>query len=57
MATGKPAPEVKRDKPRLNVYTGLLVAALLLSVMGATVIAMMNMDASGQGPFDLATQR
>lgn len=54
MAAATPATEVKRAKPQLNVYTGLLTIALLLAIFGATVISMMNMDASGQGPFDMA---
>lgn len=57
MAAATPATEVKRAKPSLNVYTGLLTIALLLAIFGATVISLMNMDASGQGPFDMITGR
>jgi hypothetical protein len=57
MAAATPANEVKRAKPQLNVYTGLLVIALLLALFGAGVIALMNMDASGQGPFDMIRGR
>ncbi|MFM7799948.1 MAG: hypothetical protein ACKOEL_08825 [Planctomycetota bacterium] len=57
MAAATPANEVKRAKPQLNVYTGLLTIALLLAVFGAGVIALMNMDASGQGPFDMIRGR
>lgn len=57
MASASPATEVKRAKPQLNVYTGLLVVALLMAILGAAVIAKMNMDVTGQGPFDLAPSR
>ena len=57
MATAATTSDVKRAKPQLNVYTGLLTIALLLAVFGAGVIALMNMDASGQGPFDMIRGR
>jgi hypothetical protein len=57
MATTAPASDVKRAKPQLNVYTSLLLIALLMGILGATVVAMMNMDATGQGPFDTAAGR
>ncbi|MFZ4466706.1 MAG: hypothetical protein ACOYO7_06565 [Phycisphaerales bacterium] len=57
MATTAPASDVKRAKPQLNVYTSLLLIALLMGILGATVVAMMNMDATGQGPFDTASGR
>ena len=57
MATTAPASDVKRAKPQLNVYTSLLLIALLMGILGATVMAMMNMDATGQGPFDTASVR
>ena len=49
--------DAKRAKPRLDVYAALLTIALLLCVFGATVVAMMNMDTTGQGPFDVASGR
>ena len=57
MANAAPASDVKRAKPQLNVYTSLLLIALLMGILGATVVAMMNMDATGQGPFDTASGR
>lgn len=57
MANAAPASDVKRSKPQLNVYTGLLTVALLLVILAGTVVAMMNMDVSGKGPFDMATSR
>jgi len=57
MASTAPASDVKRAKPQLNVYTSLLLIALLMGILGATVVAMMNMDATGQGPFDSASVR
>ena len=57
MAAATPATDSKRAKPQLNVYTGLLAVALLLCIFGATVVALMNMDATGQGPFDMARGR
>jgi hypothetical protein len=57
MATPAPTPDVKRARPQLNVYTSLLLVATLLAILGVTTVAMMNMDASGQGPFDAATGR
>jgi hypothetical protein len=56
MATATPN-DSKRARPRLDVYAGLLAVALLLCVFGATVVAMMNMDATGQGPFDMISGR
>jgi len=52
-----PANAVKRAKPQLNVYTGLLVVAVLMAMFGTAVVAMMNMDVSGQGPFDMVNAR
>jgi hypothetical protein len=57
MATTAPASDVKRAKPQLNVYTSLLLIALLMGILGATVMVMMNMDATGQCPFDTASVR
>ena len=57
MATTAPASDVKRAKPQLNVYTSLLLVATLLAILGVTTVAMMNMDATGQGPFDAANGR
>jgi hypothetical protein len=51
------ATAVKRAKPQLNVYTGLLVIAVLMAIFGTAVVAMMNMDVTGQGPFDMASSR
>lgn len=51
--TTMPTTEVKRAKPQLNVYTVLLVVALLMAILGVAAIAKLNMDASGQAsPFD-----
>jgi hypothetical protein len=52
-----PTNAVKRAKPQLNVYTGLLVVAVLMAMFGTAVVAMMNMDVSGQGPFDMVNAR
>ena len=52
-----PTNAVKRAKPHLNVYTGLLVVAVLMAMFGTAVVAMMNMDVSGQGPFDMVNAR
>jgi hypothetical protein len=58
MATTSPTTsETKRAKPRLDVYAGLLTVAFLLCVFGAAVVALMNMDATGQGPFDTISSR
>ena len=57
MANAAPASDVKRAKPQLNVYTGLLTVALLLVILACTVVAMMNMDVSGKGPFDMVGGR
>ena len=54
MATATPGTDAKRAKPRLDVYAALLAVALLMCIFGATVVAMMNMDVTGQGPFDMA---
>ena len=54
MSPAASATDVKRAKPQLNVYTGLLTVALLMAIFGAVVISMMNMDVTGKGPFDLA---
>ncbi len=55
--TTLPAGDMKRARPQLNVYTVLLLVAVLLGIFGVTVIALMNMDASGKGPFDAMTAR
>lgn len=52
-----PTNAAKRAKPHLNVYTGLLVVAVLMAMFGTAVVAMMNMDVSGQGPFDMVNAR
>ena len=52
-----PTHAVKRAKPQLNIYTGLLVVAVLMAMFGTAVVAMMNMDVSGQGPFDMVSAR
>ena len=57
MATQAPASEVKRAKAQLNVYTGLLVVALLMAALGSVSVALSNMDATGQGPFDVTPAR
>jgi hypothetical protein len=57
MATTAPASDVKRAKPQLNVYTSLLLIALLMGILGATVVAMLNIDATAQGPFHTASGR
>jgi hypothetical protein len=57
MATTAPAADVKRAKPQLNVYTSLLLIALLMGILGVSVLWWMNTDATGQGPFDTASGR
>jgi hypothetical protein len=57
MAATTTATDAKRAKPQLNVYTALLTVSLLLAILGSAVVAMMNMDATGQGPFDIASGR
>ena len=57
MAATTTATDAKRAKPQLNVYTALLTVSLLLAIVGSAVVAMMNMDATGQGPFDVASGR
>jgi hypothetical protein len=57
MAATTTATDAKRAKPQLNVYTALLTVSLLLAILGSAVVAMMNMDATGQGPFDVASGR
>ena len=57
MAATTTATDAKRAKPQLNVYTALLTVSLLLAILGSAVVAVMNMDATGQGPFDIASSR
>lgn len=57
MADAAAKSDVKRAKPQLNVYTSLLLVAVLLAILGTTVVSLMNMDATGQGPFDMASGR
>ncbi|MFM1936814.1 MAG: hypothetical protein RI990_1773 [Planctomycetota bacterium] len=57
MAATPATNDVKRAKPQLNVYTSLMLVALLIAILGTTVVALTNMDATGQGPFDLASGR
>ncbi|MFM9145916.1 MAG: hypothetical protein ACKORL_11340 [Phycisphaerales bacterium] len=57
MADAAAKSDVKRAKPQLNVYTSLLLVAVLLAILGTTVVSLMNMDASGQGPLDVASGR
>ena len=57
MADAAAKSDVKRAKPQLNVYTSLLLVAVLVAILGATVVSLMNMDATGQGPFDVASGR
>lgn len=53
--TSLPTTEVKRAKPQLNVYTSLLVVALLMALFGVAAIAKINMDVTGgSSPFDAA---
>jgi hypothetical protein len=51
------ASDAKRAKPQLNVYTALLTVSLLLAILGCAVLYVMNTDATGQGPFDVASGR
>ena len=48
MSPAAPASDVKRAKPSLNVYTGLLTVSLLIAIFGVTVIAMQNADVSSK---------
>jgi cell division protein FtsN len=57
MADAAAKSDVKRAKPQLNVYTSLLLVAVLVAILGTTVVSLMNMDATGQGPFDVASGR
>ena len=57
MADAAAKSDVKRAKPQLNVYTSLLLVAVLIAILGTTVVSLMNMDATGQGPFDMASGR
>ena len=57
MADAAAKSDVKRAKPQLYVYTSLLLVAVLLAILGTTVVSLMNMDATGQGPFDVASGR
>ena len=57
MADAAAKTDVKRAKAQLNVYTSLLLVAVLLAILGTTVVSLMNMDATGQGPFDVASGR
>ncbi len=57
MATAATTSDVKRAKPQLNVYTGLLTVALLMVILAAAVIAKMNDDTTGKGPFETASSR
>ena len=57
MADASAKSDVKRAKPQLNVYTSLLLVAVLIAILGATVVSLTNMDATGQGPFDVASGR
>ena len=52
-----PTNAVKRAKPQLNIYTGLLVVAVLMAMFGTAVVAMINMDVSDKGPFDIVNAR
>jgi hypothetical protein len=57
MADAAAKTDVKRAKAQLNVYTSLLLVAVLIAILGTTVVSLMNMDATGQGPFDMASGR
>jgi hypothetical protein len=57
MADAAAKTDVKRAKAQLNVYTSLLLVAVLFAILGTTVVSLMNMDATGQGPFDVASGR
>ncbi len=53
--TSLPTNEPKRAKAQLNVYTSLLVAALLVAIAGVAIVSMRNMEAhgtSGGSPFE-----
>ena len=57
MADAAAKTDVKRAKAQLNVYTSLLLVAVLIAILGTTVVSLTNMDATGQGPFDMASGR
>jgi len=57
MADAAAKTDVKRAKAQLNVYTSLLLVAVLIAILGTTVVSLMNMDATGQGPFDVTSGR
>jgi hypothetical protein len=48
-----PNSDLKRARPQLNVYTSLLVVALLVALLGVALIAKMNTDTTGSAnPFE-----
>jgi hypothetical protein len=56
--TTMPTTEVKRARPQLNIYTALLVVALLMAILGVAAIAKLNMDTTGApSPFDSVPAR
>ncbi len=55
--TGLPNPDVKRARPQMNVYTCLLLVATLMGIVAVTAVALSNMHATGDGPFDVAKSR
>jgi hypothetical protein len=54
MSTPAQAAEVRRAKPRLDVYASLLAVALLLSLVGVAVVAMQNAAVSESSGIEAA---
>jgi hypothetical protein len=52
MNAGTPSSEVRRAKPQLNVYAGLLAAALLFGILGVTVLFLQNAGVSDSSGVD-----
>ena len=45
-------PLIPQRRPQPNVYTVLLVACALLLLAGSAIVALKNVELTGQGPFD-----
>lgn len=52
MNAGTTSNEVRRAKPQLNVYAGLLAAALLFGILGVTVLVLQNAGVSDSSGID-----
>lgn len=54
MSAGTTSSEVRRAKPQLNVYAGLLAAAMLFGILGVTVLFLQNSAVSDSSGIDAA---